>query len=275
MVNIFGAGFVGGEYRNQYPCIVNSREDYTPKTNNILYMISTIHNYHVFDDPFIDIDTNLVTLIKVLDQSRKKYGSDFVFNFVSSWFVYGDVSIPVMETSVCKPKGFYSITKKTAEDLLISYCETFKINYRILRLANIIGPQDKKVSDKKNALQYLIQRLKNNEEIKLYNGGNFFRDYIDVVDAVRAIHLVLNYGQFNDIYNISNGTALLYKDLIDYVVDKTKTSSKIINIEPSDFHKIVQVKSMVIDNTKLKALGYSPSLSIQQSLDKIIYDEKN
>ena len=131
MVNIFGAGFVGGTYHKIYPGIVNERSNFIPQSNNILYMISTIHNYHIFENTHIDVDTNLSLLINTLDNAKQKFGNDFIFNFVSSWFVYGDTEIPVKETSMCKPKGFYSITKKAAEDLLISYCETFNIKYSI------------------------------------------------------------------------------------------------------------------------------------------------
>ena len=68
----------------------------------------------------IDIETNLSVMMEVLEKLKEK---DFVFNFISSWFVYGDTKMPASETSICFPKGFYSITKKAAEDLLISFCE--------------------------------------------------------------------------------------------------------------------------------------------------------
>ena len=73
---------------------------------------------------------------------------DFVFNFISSWFVYGDTKLPAKESYQCKPKGFYSITKSTAEQLLISFCNTFKKKYRILRICNVYGLNDKNVSKK-------------------------------------------------------------------------------------------------------------------------------
>ena len=138
MINIYGCGFVGGEYFKRHGGIVNSRGEYEPKTNEILYLISTIDNYNVLENPTIDIEVNLVYLMEVLDASKKKYGSDFTINFISSWFVYGSCDLPAKESMVCSPKGFYSITKKAAEDLLISYCETFGIKYRILRLCNVL-----------------------------------------------------------------------------------------------------------------------------------------
>lgn len=270
MVNLFGRGFVGGEYAKHYTCLVNQREDYEPQTNDIVYFISTIHNYHVFTDPYIDINTNLTCLIKVLDQARSKFDSDFTFNFISSWFVYGNTDMPAQENSVCNPRGFYSITKHTAEQLLMSYCDTFGIKYRILRLANVLGSADTKVSAQKNALQYLINRMRGNEPIELYDNGDFYRDYIDVEDAVRAIDLVITQGEINSIYNISNGVSLKFRDIIDYVHQQLASTSEIHMIPQREFHKIVQVKNMYLDNSRLRALGYEPRYTINQTLDRLL-----
>jgi len=269
-INLMGVGLIGKQYHNLYPCILNERENFIPQTNNILYTISTLHNFHIFTDTHIDIDTNLNLLITTLDNARNKFGNEFTFNFLSSWSVYGDVPLPVTEDSICKPKGFYSITKKTAEDLLITYCTTFKIKYRILRLANVLSAADTKISNQKNTLQYLINKLKNNESVDLYDKGEFYRDYIDVVDVAHALDIVIKRSNLNEIYNISNAKALLYKDLINYVAHKIESKSIINLIEPSSFYKTIQVKSMAIDNTKLASLGYAPTRTIFETLDTLL-----
>jgi len=267
LLNVFGGtGFVGSNFVKYNTCILNSRDDYIPKTENILYFISTVDNYNVHIDPFIDIETNLTLLMKVLKNTKP--GS--TFNFISSWFVYGDTDLPAKEDSYCDPKGFYSITKRTAEQLLISYCETFKINYRILRLANVIGKDDKKVSKKKNALQYLINEMKVGNDINLYEGGEFIRDYIDVVDAVEGIRLVTEYGDYNQIYNISNGNPIYFSKLIAYAAYKLNYKGTINNISQPEFHKNVQVKSMYLDNTKLKKLGYFQTVDKFQMIDNLL-----
>lgn len=173
MIQVFGGhGYIGsnfcalGEYEDlNKRYIVNDRNDYTvhPLATEIVYFISTVSNYNVLHDPQIDIDTNLKILMLVLDQCRNELGDrNITFNFISSWFVLGDTELPANEDSVCNPKGFYSITKRAAEQLLISYCETFNIKYRILRLANVVGGErkDRKASKQKNALMYLLNEIK-------------------------------------------------------------------------------------------------------------------
>lgn len=270
MINVFGGnGFVGSRYCELTPnTIKNARNDYGAKTDDIVYFISTVDNYNVHTDPYLDIDTNLTTMIKVLESCKDN--KNVTFNFISSWFVYGAVELPARETALCDPKGFYSITKRTAEQLLVSYCETFGLKYRIIRLANVLGKSDTKVSKKKNALQYLINEVMNNRDISLYDGGVIYRDYIHVDDVVSAINLIIEKGNTNEIYNVGNGVPVYLQDALSYVRVKTKSTSKFNNIETPDFHRTVQAKNMVLDISKIKNLGYTPKYNMEQIIDTLI-----
>ena len=269
-LQVFGGnGFVGSAFVRKNPlCVVKQRNDHVvDKDKDILYLISTVTNYNVKTDPYIDIETNLILLMKILSQFQN---SDKVFNFISSWFVYGNTPMPATEESICDPTGFYSITKRCAEQLLISYCQTFNIKYRILRLANIAGHGDNKASAQKNALQYMINQLKQNLDINLYEGGNMYRDYIHVNDAVDAIDLILDKGETNSIYNVGNGTPLLMKDLIEYAKQLIGGTGRINYIDVPQFHKIVQVHSQWMKNDKLKSLGYEPKHDMKSIIEDMI-----
>ncbi len=271
-VNVFGGrGYVGTYFVNsRTDCVVNARDDYAVYSNNIVYFISTNTNYNVFTNPFIDIDTNLTTLVKVLSNITDRENT--VFNFISSWFVYGNTDIPAKETSQCNPRGFYSITKRTAEQLLISYCETFGIKYRILRLANVVGRGDKNAGPQKNAIVHLIKQIKRNEPVKLYEGGKLYRDIISADDCIRAINLVLDKGEVNTIYNIGNGVPVELADILTTAKDLLNSTSEIEHIETPAFHKTVQVKSMYMDNTKLRELGYSQTQDINYMIQNVSED---
>lgn len=269
-IDLFGGtGFVGSNFKKLYDSEthIHARNDDCPTEQNVLYMISTTHNYHVFDDIHKDVDTNITKLLKVLANCKDK---NITFNFISSWFVYGDCELPAAESDCCKPKGFYSITKKCAEDLIISYCQTFKINYRILRLCNVYGKTDDGVSKQKNALQYLIGELKSNNEIKLYYDGDFIRDYMHVDDVCRAIYLCINKSEVNQIINIGSGKPHKFRDLIEFVIKETHSTSKLTPIDAVDFHKIVQVKDMYLNADKLYKLGFEPTIDIYTGLKQLL-----
>jgi nucleoside-diphosphate-sugar epimerase len=279
-LNVFGAsGFIGSKFCELYSndVIKNDRNDYVPKTNDILYFISTVDNYNVHDNLHVDIDTNLKVLMNVLQNIPKN--SDVVFNFISSWFVYGQNNeIPFREDhSKCNPTGFYSITKYCAEQLLISFCETFNVKYRIFRLANVLGEGDSKISKKKNALQYLIKQITENKDVELYYGGKVLRDYIYVDDVCEAIKCCIKNSPTNNIINIGSGEPYMFGDLIQKAIDYAGSHSKITNIQPSQFHNIVQVRHSYLDIKKLKSYGHTNKISIENIIHKLVdyYKTKN
>lgn len=272
-ISVFGSGgFIGSRFCDLYPneVVKINRNDYTPKTNNILYLISTVDNYNIHNNLHIDIDTNLKVLMNVLENIPKN--SDTTINFISSWFVYGqNKEIPFREDhSRCNPTGFYSITKYCAEQMLISFCQTFNINYRIFRLANVLGEGDYKISKKKNALQYLIKEVTQNRDVELYYGGKVLRDYIYVDDVCSAIKMCIDKAPPNQLINIGSGEPYMFGDLLEKAIDYSKSQSKIININPTQFHNIVQVRHSYLDVSKLHSYGFVAKYDIDQIIHKLV-----
>ena len=96
MLNVYGStGFIGSRFSRCYPdCISYSqkREERKPRSeDDILYFISTVDNYNIKGDITLDVETNLKVLCEVLDHCRE---SKRTFNFISSWFVYGESELP-------------------------------------------------------------------------------------------------------------------------------------------------------------------------------------
>jgi nucleoside-diphosphate-sugar epimerase len=134
-----------------------------------------------------------------------------------------------------------------------------------------LGKHDKKVSAKKNALQYLLGEIAKNKPVDLYDSGYFYRDYVDVRDCARAIDLCVRLGEQNSIYNIGNGKGIIFRDILRYARDAMDSASVFNTIEQKEFHKKVQSsRSFFMDNTKLVALGYRPEHSINETIDDLI-----
>lgn len=267
--NIFGAsGYIGGNFMKQFPnrCLAQERENRVPQSENILYFISTVDNYNIFKDITLDVETNLKIFCEVLDNCKE---GKFTINFISSWFVYGETSMPAKENSLCYPKGFYSITKKAAEDLLISFCKTYKQNYRIIRLCNVVGNFDKGASPKKNAITHMIDLLKSDKEVTLYDNGTPTRDILHVIDICNAIKVICTKGNLNEVFNIGRGKSTP----IGYILNKAKkilgSNSNIKFVDAPEFHKIVQTKHFSMDVTKLSQLGFSPRYNVDEIIKEL------
>lgn len=257
MISLLGVGFIGKRIYELYPndIIAESRESNVPKFDDIIYCIGSNTNYNIFNNTLSDVESNLVKLIKVLDNCKNRKNVNFLY--LSSWFVYAkNENLPSKEKTLSRPLGLYSATKLCAELILETYAKVFGFNYKIVRLSNVIGPGDKNISAKKNALTFLINKIKNNEDVNLYHGGDVIRDFIYIDDACKAIKLVFDKGENNSIYNIGSGTKIKMIDILNYVKQVTNSKSKFNSILPPRFHEIVQVRNSYLDITKLKNLGF-------------------
>jgi dTDP-glucose 4,6-dehydratase len=284
LTKLGGRGFVLGEYARQYYdaavgniISINTREDYNVYSEDVLYGISTLHNFHVFSDPYLDINTNLTTLVKVMENWKKYQDStekEGCFTFLSSWSCYGSGhEPPVPETADCRPTGFYISTKFCAENLLKSFCIAYGFKYRILRMANILGP-DPKVSSQKNQLQYNFNLLAQDKDVELFGDGLFYRDFLHVEDAARAIEIVLSKGNAGEVYNIGNGhPGLYYRDILEYAKQKMHSSGNIIYKQPTEFQAKTPVSSFYMNNDKLKSLGYVPNYLGNKLYDSLIQEK--
>lgn len=269
-ISVYGAtGFIGTVFCDMFPnkVVKICRDERKPKSKNILYLISTVSNYNIFENLHLDVNTNLTILLEVLEYCKD---NDIVFNYVSTGFVYGPDILYAKEEDPCDPRGFYSITKRTAEQLLISFCNTFDVKYRIMRIANVYG-QDKTVSSKKNVLGFLVNLMKQNKPITLYDDGMQLRDYMHVSDVCRALELVINKGELNQIYNIASGTALNFREIIETVKNNLNSNSELLSTETPKFNQIAQAKNFALNSDKLKSLGFVQKVSLKDGLKSICF----
>ena len=137
-------------------------------------------------------------------------------------------------------------------------------------MTNVIGEGDKGVSLKKNALQYMIGLLNNNDPIKLYDDGSNIRDFMYIDDACRAIKTCIDSAPLNEIINITNKEPVSIGEVIRYSKEKLGSSSELTSIEAPHFHKVVQVKNVCLNNDKITSYGYHPSVHTFEAVDKIL-----
>lgn len=268
MISVYGgSGFIGGEFCRIFSSdvIEIKREERKPKTNNILYFISTTSNYNVKSNLHLDINTNLNVLMEVLEYCKSE---DIIFNFISSGFVYGSDIIDAKETDIPDPKGFYSITKRTAEQLLISFCETFGCKYRIFRLSNVYGT-DKTISQGKNVLAFLIDKMKKNEDIQIYDGGIVYRDYMHVTDYSKVLKLLIDNSDTNQIYNIGAGHPMYFYDILSIAKNFLDSKSNFISVDAPDFYKKVQCKNFYLNLDKISQYNFSPQINLEEGIKEL------
>ncbi len=235
----------------------------------IFHMAGTTDNYHIYDNPYIDINSNCTGTIALLE-ACKKYNPKVRIVFASTFFVNGNTKkIPVDPLSPCNPLGLYGATRLAGEHFCQIYNTVFDMNINIVRFTNVFGIKEQANNKKKAGFNYLISLALKGEEIPLYNNGNFFRDYIYVSDVANACLIVAEKGEKSKIYYVGRGEYVKFRELIDIVL-KEAGNGKIRIVEPPEFHKKVGILNFVCDNKELKELGWRPKISLEEGIKRTI-----
>ena len=74
MISLYGCGFIGRNFKEMYNTEVDvqERDERVPLHNDILYMISTTHNYHVHDEDNLYKSGDKVNIIESKPISKLK-----------------------------------------------------------------------------------------------------------------------------------------------------------------------------------------------------------
>jgi len=114
----------------------------------------------------------------------------------------------------------------------------------------------------------LIHQAFKGEKITIYDNGKFFRDLIFVSDVVSAISIIIKKGKPGNLYWISSSKKTWFHQFGKYLEELTNT--KIKYVPSPKYIKKVDVGNFVVDNSKLKSLGWKPSTSVKEGIKETL-----
>ncbi|MEF3424808.1 NAD-dependent epimerase/dehydratase family protein [Bacteroides cellulosilyticus] len=158
--------------------------------------------------------------------------------FASSIAVYSDITkIPWQENICLQPKTLYGISKASCEYLCIFYAHKFKFRYTILRIAQVLGIEERR----KGMMNNFIESACLNKQLIVNGKSVAKRQFIYVDDLAKTFVLcairqykesiILNVGMQEAYTNLSiaktvnlvfeNSNSVDYKDNIDESIDSS------------------------------------------------------
>jgi dTDP-glucose 4,6-dehydratase len=242
------------------------------------YFINTAAETHVGNsivksEDFLYSNVNGVYhILELLRNYRQESTTLPIFIHFSTDEVYGDIENGSHgEKDILKPSNPYAATKAAADQLILAWARTYNLPYVILRPTNNygIGQYVEKLIPKS------VKFLSLDRKIPLHNGGTPIRNWLNADDTAEAVMVIIDSKVQNEIFNICGG----------FEQSNLETVSKIINLmlpnENVDDHldlHIVRVGQDIryaLDDSKLRALGWSPKKIFDQELPKIVEYYKN
>jgi dTDP-glucose 4,6-dehydratase len=189
--------------------------------------------------------------------------------------VYGDISEGEhIETDILKPSNPYSATKAAADQLILAWARTYKINYVIVRPTNNygIGQYVEKLIPKACKSLTLCRR------IPLHNQGTPFRNWLHAKDTASGVVKIIESNVKNEIFNIAGGFEQSNISTVEKII------TEYLGHLPSDYKERYLDLSIsregqdvryALNDNKLRSLGWRPVCNFDQELKEIIQFYKN
>ena len=215
------------------------------------------------NDPIFDANTNILGTINLLQAAVKTGVKKFMFASTGG-AVYGEQEyFPADEKHPTNPVSPYGITKLSIEKYLFFYKIEYKLNYTILRYANVYGPRQNPFGEA-GVVAIFTNKLLKNENPVINGDGEQTRDYVFVEDVVKANVIALN-DNTSDIYNIGTGVETSVNELFAKLnqISGSKASEK-----HGPAPKGEQARSVITSDKLYKKFNWKPSIKIEEGLKK-------
>jgi UDP-glucose 4-epimerase len=207
------------------------------ESDYIFHLAAAVGVFNIVNNPLNSLLTNIRGTENVLEAA---HASDVPVFLTSSSEVYGkNVSDSLKESDdriIGTPivlRWSYSEAKAIDESLAYAYFVEKKLETRIVRFFNTVGPRQ--LGAYGMVVPRFVQASLKNEPLTIYGDGNQTRCFAhvhDVVDAVIAIAFARN--TIGKVVNIGNNFEISINDLAKKIILETNSKSDIIYVPYAD-----------------------------------------
>ena len=237
------------------------------KPDVIIHLAGITSHSKSFEKPFDDIDQNTKSTLFILEK-LKQMNRKCRFVLGSSFIVVGKPDkLPVDEKTPCWPTTLYGTNRLASEHYCKIYHEVYGLDTVIFRITNSFGPREQVLSTK-NAVNFLIHEAFKGNKLTIFKNGKFFRDLIYISDVVFGIKTIMNKGKSGDLYWISSGRKIWFYEL-GKLLEKL-TDAKVKFVKTPNYTKKVDVGNFVVNNSKLRSLGWKPKVNLVQGIKETL-----
>ncbi|MGA1823521.1 MAG: GDP-mannose 4,6-dehydratase [bacterium] len=220
-------------------------------------------------NPISTFDTNIKGTWNILEACRRNATVKKII-VASSDKAYGEHEVlPYSEEAPLKGSHPYDVSKSCADLLAASYFTTYQLPVCITRCGNFYGGGDLNFN---RIVPGTIRSVFYNERPIIRSDGTFIRDYIFILDAVKAYMYLAeqmdNQAIHGQAFNFSNEIQVTVLELVNKIVklmDRPDLEANILKKAEGE------IKHQYLSAAKArKILGWSPHYTLEEGLKETV-----
>ncbi len=248
--------------------------DFAP---DVVYHVAALSSVgRSWAEPAQTLEANVGGAVALLEALRR-HAADARVVWISSSEVYGTVAtMPIGETTECRPESPYAVSKAAAEQLAAVYAHAHGLRLVIARPFSHSGPGQRPIFLLSNiAWQTVTARRAGERALRVLTGnGEIRRDVTDVRDVVRAYRL-LAAGSVSGVVNVCTGVT---RSTAEQVAELARLAPDIAieHVVDPQLVRATEVMELRGDPSRLgNETGWRPEIPYEQTLaDTIDYWER-
>jgi dTDP-glucose 4,6-dehydratase len=239
---------------------------------DVIHLAAESHVDRSIEGPMDFVITNVLGTVNLLQICKENWtGSNHVFHHVSTDEVFGSLGEEgfFTETTPYDPRSPYSASKASSDHFVRAFYHTYGFPMKMSNCSNNYGSHH----FPEKLIPLMINNILNMKALPVYGNGLNIRDWLWVVDHVKAIDTIFHHGEIGESYNVGGLNEWTNIDLVNYLcklMDKELnrnegTSEKlIVFVEDRKGHD----QRYAIDASKLtNELGWRPSVTFEEGLE--------
>lgn len=224
------------------------------------------------EHPRKDFDQNTVATFNVLEAMRANGVKRIAFSSTGS--VYGEPHVfPTPEDAPFPVQtSLYGASKLAGEGLIQAYCEGFGFQGYIFRFVSILGER----YSHGHVFDFYRSLRSNPRELRILGDGHQKKSYLYVHDCIDAILLAMDKARENvNVFNLGTDEYCEVNDSVGWITDHLGLNP-VRHYTGGERGWIGDSPFIFLDATKVRALGWKPTLTIREGIIKTLkYLEAN
>lgn len=218
------------------------------------------------EHPDKDLQQNTIATFNVLEAMRANGITRIAFSSTGS--VYGEaVTIPTPENAPFPIQtSLYGASKLAGEGLIAAYSEGFNFQSYIFRFVSILGER----YTHGHVFDFYKQLQKDPSQLNILGNGKQRKSYLYIQDCIDAILFAMQHAKDKvNIFNLGTDEYCEVNDSIGWICESLKVKPT-LHYSGGARGWIGDNPFIFLDCSKIRALGWTPKLSIQQSIYKTV-----